>query len=100
MPGCKRGPQLAALVPGAAWPRRGKVARRNGKRVLQRRGEGDDYLVIAVSPSRCPSLLLLPPSLTPDRLGGLDEFPSGSDPKWGGETVTVPRGSSSRKFGG
>ena len=39
MPGCQKGPQLAALVPAAAWPRRGKVARRNGKEVLQR-GEG------------------------------------------------------------
>lgn len=51
-------------------------------------------------PSRCPSLLLLLPSLTPDRPGGLDEFPSGSDPKWGGRTVTVPKGSGSHKFRG
>lgn len=65
----------------------------------EKRGrEGDHCLVIAVSPF--PLSPSPPPSLTPDRLGGLDEFPSGFDPRWGGESVTVPRGSSSHKFGG
>lgn len=55
--------------------------------------------MITTSPSRCPPLLL-PSQLTSDHLGGLDEFPSGSDPRWGGERVIVPRGNSSHKFGG
>lgn len=49
----------------------------------EKRGrEGDHCLVIAVSPF--PLSPSPPPSLTPDRLGGLDEFPSGFDPRWGG----------------
>lgn len=39
MPGCERGPQVTELVADAAWPRRAKVAQRNGKWVLQRKGE-------------------------------------------------------------